>query len=308
MAPALGLAWATCITQRLFLSRCPAAAVAERPAAAERDRGQGGCAGGGPPPQPVLRCMQVLPYGSGFRGHAWLAVTLGWLFARRLAAFSHKGSACFMAVSDEGSGSVPVQTLTCSRLLVSCCESLQLAAQDGHSGSMLLHLQVIFSPYLPAGFRYFTVTQGGLRGLPPGALQPGAAGVDHGLVERGAGLADSGQAHGGSLPSAQAQGCLLPEAGREAALAARAAVGGASAGAQAGMLGRGNTLPTQPCAAAPAAGGCQEMAWDGARATGSERVWGAENWEPSRARREPCSEPAASSARPLCSGVFAARH
>ncbi len=37
------------------------------------------------------------------------------------------------------------------------------------------HAQVVFSPYLPAGFRYFTVGQGGVRGLPPA----GAASVAH---------------------------------------------------------------------------------------------------------------------------------
>ena len=61
VAPALGLAWATCITQRLFLSRCPGAAAAEGAGAeGEGTRGDGGGgAGGGRPPQPVLRCMQA---------------------------------------------------------------------------------------------------------------------------------------------------------------------------------------------------------------------------------------------------------
>lgn len=61
VAPALGLAWATCVTQRLFLSRCPGAAAAEGPSGAEGEsmRGGGGGVGGGGPPQPVLRCMQA---------------------------------------------------------------------------------------------------------------------------------------------------------------------------------------------------------------------------------------------------------
>lgn len=35
-----------------------------------------------------------------------------------------------------------------------------------------LGVQVVFSPYLPAGFRYFTVTQGGIQGMPPAASAP----------------------------------------------------------------------------------------------------------------------------------------
>ena len=61
VAPALGLAWATCVTQRLFLSRCPGAAAAEELPGMEGLRAQGdrGSANGRRPPQPVLRCMQA---------------------------------------------------------------------------------------------------------------------------------------------------------------------------------------------------------------------------------------------------------
>ena len=164
-------------------------------------------------------------------------------------------------------------------------------------------VQVVFSPYLPAGFRYFTVRQDGVRGLPPGALQLGAPEAGHRLAEGGAGLGDRGQAHGRSLPAAEAQGCLLPDSARQPATAAAAAGRGASTGAE-----LGHAMSAQPCAAAPAPGGCQEVAQEAAKATGSGRVWGAENWEPSRARREPCSVPAGPSAQPLCSGVFAVRN
>lgn len=162
-------------------------------------------------------------------------------------------------------------------------------------------VQVVFSPYLPAGFRYFTVRQDGVRGLPPGALQAGAPDIDNRLAERGARLGDPRQAHGRSLPAAEAQGCLLPDAARLLALAAGAAGRGASTGAE---LGR--AMPAQPCAAAPAPGGCQEVAQDAGKGAGSGRVRGAENWEPSRARGGPCV-PAAPSGQPLCSGVFAVR-
>ena len=164
-------------------------------------------------------------------------------------------------------------------------------------------VQVVFSPYLPAGFRYFTVRQDGMRGLPPGALQLDAPEADHRLAQRGAGLGDPRQAHGGSLPAAEAQGCLLADAPRQPASAAGAAGRGASAGAEVR-----HAMPVQPCAAAPAAGGCQEVAQEAAKASGTGRVWGAENWEPSRARGEPCSMSAAPSGQPLCSGVFAVRN
>lgn len=164
-------------------------------------------------------------------------------------------------------------------------------------------VQVVFSPHLPAGFRYFTVRQDGVRGLPPGALQAGAPGADHRLAERGAGLGDPRQAHSSSLPVAEAQGCLLPDAVRQPASAPGAAGRVAAAGAE-----LGHTMLVQPCTAAPAPGGCQEVAQHAAKATGSARVWGAENWEPSRARREPCSGPTAPPAQPLCSGVFAVRN
>ena len=35
-----------------------------------------------------------------------------------------------------------------------------------------LGVQVVFSPYLPAGFRYFMVTQSGIQGMPPAASAP----------------------------------------------------------------------------------------------------------------------------------------
>ena len=162
-------------------------------------------------------------------------------------------------------------------------------------------MQVVFSPYLPAGFCYFTVSQDGVRGLAPGALQAGAPESNNRLAGRDAGLGDPRQAHGRSLRAADAQGCLLQGAARQPGLAASTAGRGAPTGAELGhaMLG-------QP--RAPAAGGCQEVAQDAAKAAGSGRVWGAENWEPSRARTEPCSVPAAPPGQPLCSGVFAVRN
>ena len=62
VAPALGLAWANCITQRLFLSRCPAAAAADPGShlGANPNQGRLGAGdAGAPPAQPILRCIQV---------------------------------------------------------------------------------------------------------------------------------------------------------------------------------------------------------------------------------------------------------
>lgn len=60
VAPSLGLAWATCVTQRLFLSRCPAAAaVADDEDAGPGDGTRTGRTGRGCAPQPLLRSIQA---------------------------------------------------------------------------------------------------------------------------------------------------------------------------------------------------------------------------------------------------------
>lgn len=60
VAPSLGLAWATCVTQHLFLSRCPAAAaVANDEDSGPGDGSRTGRTGRGCAPQPLLRSIQA---------------------------------------------------------------------------------------------------------------------------------------------------------------------------------------------------------------------------------------------------------